>query len=259
MTVPAAPLRRRALLGLLFGAGASLALRGGRAHAIGSTSLFRWAQIQYEGRWNPRETGPTRLLWEVVKRTSIECEPKPRPVRLSDTNALATLPFLCLAGGDALPPFSAAEHRNLRAHLARGGFLYIECTDPREGSPFDRSVRELLAKVLPGEPLRLAPSDHVLHRSFYLLSQPPGRTLFKPYVEMVERDDRALVVYSQNDALGAWCRDGAGTWEHEVVPGGSQQRELAFRFGVNVVMYALCGNYKRDQVHVQYLLKRRRN
>jgi len=40
------------------------------------------------------------------------------------------------------------------------------------------------------------------------------------------------------------------------VPGGEGQRETAFRFGVNVVMYALTGNYKTDQVHAPALLQR---
>jgi hypothetical protein len=42
----------------------------------------------------------------------------------------------------------------------------------------------------------------------------------------------------------------------EPVPGGESQREMAFRFGVNVVMYALTGNYKTDQVHAPALLER---
>jgi hypothetical protein len=41
-----------------------------------------------------------------------------------------------------------------------------------------------------------------------------------------------------------------------VVPGGEHQRETAYRFGVNLVMYALTGNYKSDQVHVPFILER---
>ena len=41
-----------------------------------------------------------------------------------------------------------------------------------------------------------------------------------------------------------------------MVPGGERQREMAFRTGVNIVMYALTGNYKADQVHVPALLER---
>ena len=41
-----------------------------------------------------------------------------------------------------------------------------------------------------------------------------------------------------------------------VVPGGERQREMAYRFGVNWVMYALTGNYKTDQVHVPAIIDR---
>jgi hypothetical protein len=41
-----------------------------------------------------------------------------------------------------------------------------------------------------------------------------------------------------------------------VEPGGEVQRELAMRFGVNLVMYALTGNYKADLVHVPHILER---
>ena len=40
------------------------------------------------------------------------------------------------------------------------------------------------------------------------------------------------------------------------VPGGEPQREMAMRFGVNLVMYVLTGNYKSDQVHVPAILER---
>jgi hypothetical protein len=40
------------------------------------------------------------------------------------------------------------------------------------------------------------------------------------------------------------------------VPGGERQREFAYRTGLNIVMYAMTGNYKTDQVHVPALLER---
>jgi hypothetical protein len=40
------------------------------------------------------------------------------------------------------------------------------------------------------------------------------------------------------------------------MPGGEVQREQAYRFGVNVVMYALTGNYKSDQMHIEALFER---
>ena len=38
--------------------------------------------------------------------------------------------------------------------------------------------------------------------------------------------------------------------------GGERQRELAYRFGVNLVMYALTGTYKSDQLHLPAVLNR---
>ena len=69
---------------------------------------------------------------------------------------------------------------------------------------------------------------------------------------------RLAVLYSPNDLLGALARDSLGTWEMEVVPGGEGQREKAVRLGVNLAMYALCLDYKEDQVHIPFIMKRRR-
>ena len=38
-----------------------------------------------------------------------------------------------------------------------------------------------------------------------------------------------------------------------------KQREFAYRFGVNLVMYAMTGNYKADQVHIKSILMRLNN
>ena len=40
------------------------------------------------------------------------------------------------------------------------------------------------------------------------------------------------------------------------MPTDPLQREMAFRTGINIVMYTLTGNYKADQVHVPALLER---
>jgi hypothetical protein len=69
---------------------------------------------------------------------------------------------------------------------------------------------------------------------------------------------RLAVLYSGNDMIGAFARDSLGTWEYEVVPGGELQREKSVRLGVNIAMYALCLDYKEDQVHIPFIMKRRR-
>jgi hypothetical protein len=64
------------------------------------------------------------------------------------------------------------------------------------------------------------------------------------------------IVITSNDLAGAWALDESNRPIYPTVPGGEVQREMAFRGGVNLVMYALTGNYKADQVHVPALLER---
>ena len=65
-----------------------------------------------------------------------------------------------------------------------------------------------------------------------------------------------LFLYMAVVGAGAWALDESNRPIYPTVPGGEVQREMAFRAGVNLVMYALTGNYKADQVHVPALLER---
>jgi hypothetical protein len=111
------------------------------------------------------------------------------------------------------------------------------------------------------------PKDHVLGRSYYLLDQFVGRyTNGETWVEALnlapddERPAKASdgvspVIITSNDLAGAWAVDERG---QAMLPADSmpRQREMAYRAGVNMVFYALTGNYKADQVHAPALLER---
>jgi hypothetical protein len=251
------PSRRNLLGAAATIAGASL-LPGRAGHAAPEHSAFHFARLILPGLPDPRPTALRRLAWELARRTSIVTSSDIAETRITDVS-LFRHPFLVLSGDRAfaLPP--EGDLARLRRHLTYGGFLLIDSAEGRAGGAFDESVRHLLAQLLPGElPARIT-DDHVLWKSFYVLSGAPGRILAAPYVEGVERDRRLAIVYSQNDLGGAWARDGFGRWEHEVIPGGDLQREAAFRLGVNVVMYALCLDYKSEQAHIDYILRTRRS
>jgi hypothetical protein len=64
------------------------------------------------------------------------------------------------------------------------------------------------------------------------------------------------ILVTSNDFAAAWALDDRNRPLYPTVPGGEAQREMAFRTGINIVMYALTGNYKADQVHVPALLER---
>jgi len=243
------------------GAAAAATVRGRSARAIGDTELFRFGQLQLGQHWNPRSTALPRMAWEVDKRTSISVSTEPRTISLRSAGAkLHETPFLYLAGDREFAMPTEAEVEALRRFLTFGGFLLIDSAEGATGGAFDGAVRQLIETLYPppATGLEIVPRDHVVYRSFYRLEQPLGRLALSPTMDAVMRDGRMVVSYIQNDLGGAWARDNFGNYELPCQPGGERQRETAFRLGVNLVMYALCLDYKSDQVHVEYLMRKRR-
>jgi len=229
----------------------------GLARALGELSRFRLLRLRLSGLPDARPTALRRLSWELERRTSLVTLPDPIELPIASPD-LFRFP-LCLLSGDrafALPP--AADIMRLRRYLTFGGCLWIDSAEGRAGGAFDESVRRLLAQVLPGDLPKPVPDEHVLWRSFYILHDAPGRLQVAARLEGVERDRRLAVIYTQNDLCGAMARDGFGRWEHTVLPGGDEQRERCFRFAVNLVMYALCLDYKTEQAHIDFIMRTRR-
>jgi len=246
---------RRNFLSAAFAALSALALPSG-ALAFGDASKFSMPLLEYSGSWNLRAGAPPRLMWELMKRTSIEALMEPKSLSLEDPQ-LFSHPFIYLSGEADFAPFSDEASRRLRRWLDNGGFLMIDNFGEADGA-FDRAVRRELGRALPETKLEPVPPEHTLFQSFYLLDGRWGRRQEKTVVEGLLLDGRLAAVYSQNDIGGAFMRDNFGNWELPCVPGGERQREMAFRLGINIVMYALCTTYKSDQVHIPFILKRRR-
>ena len=242
---------RRTLLGL------GLLLAARRAFAFGDQARLTFAQVRHGGRWDPRPDGLSRLAWEIAKRTSIETSPVVKPIGLADPD-LFRYPFAVLSSDQGFPAPAENEIAELRRYLSYGGFLFVDDASATRGSGFEQSARQLVSRIVPGAQLGRVPRDHVLYKSFYLLDGPAGRLASSPDLEALELGGRLAVLYSGNDMIGALARDSLGTWEFEVVPGGELQREKSIRLGVNVAMYALCLDYKEDQVHIPFIMKRRR-
>jgi hypothetical protein len=160
-------------------------------------------------------------------------------------------------------PLSAAAAAALNDYMNRGGILLIDTRDSGSGAGFAPGTGEALKRVARGlvvPPLTPLTIDHVLARTFYLLRDYPGRydggTVWVQRGEDRSNDDVSPVIIGGNDWAAAWAVDPDGRNPYAVIPGGERQRTLAYRFGVNLVMYALTGNYKGDQVHVKAILER---
>ncbi len=173
------------------------------------------------------------------------------------------------------PAPSEAAIRKIDAFMKGGGTIIFDTRDAlsnRGGNtvtPETQYMRRILSNIdVPDlEPI---PKDHVITKTFYILENFLGRyATGRTWIEVLQRNqeqdrtrpaqagDRVSpIIITGNDLAAAWAIDRLGQPRFPLVPGDARQREFALRGGVNIVMYALTGNYKADQVHVPALLER---
>ncbi len=199
----------------------------------------------------------------LARRTSVE---PGDPVGVDPaTDELALYPLLYWPVPPEHPDLPPGTLARIDAYLKNGGMILFDTGDAgrllpgQAGGPGEARLARLLEGLdLP--PLVPVPENHALTRSFYLLRDFPGRftgqTVWVDEVPEGINDGVSSVVIGANGWAGAWAIDDLGAPLLPVVPGGERQREMARRFGVNLVMYALTGNYKTDQVHIPALLER---
>jgi len=211
----------------------------------------------------------------LAQRTSFE-PAEPAGVNPS-TDELAFYPVLYWPVVAGRPAPDAAALRKLDSYMKGGGLVIFDTRDAMtarpgvttpEGAQLQRMLRTLDLPAL--EP---APQDHVLGKAFYLLDNFPGRySRGQTWVEALPKrangervparggDGVTPVIITSNDWAAAWAVDASGLPMLPLTTDGhdseERQRELALRVGVNVVIHALTGNYKADQVHLPALLRR---
>src|SRR5512137_1048024 len=113
----------------------------------------------------------------------------------------------------------------------------------------------MCARLFPTRPLAPLPTDHAVYRSFFLLRRPVGRVDVVPWLEGITIGEMTPLVYCRNDLSGALDRGPDGRDRFAVEPGGAGQRREAVKLGVNLVVYALTSDYKKDATHVRELLR----
>jgi hypothetical protein len=210
------------------------------------------------------KAGLTGLTDVLLERTAADVG-EPIGVDL-ETDDLTFFPVLYWPITSSQPALSTAAITKLNKYLANGGLILFDTADQNisglsgdQQSPAAERLQALTAGLnIP--PMHPIPGDHVLSRAFYLLKDFPGRWIGSTLWVEIGRDDVndgvAGIIVGGNDYASAWAVDGNGQPIYPVTPGGERQREMAYRFGVNLVMYALTGNYKSDQVHVSKILER---
>ena len=205
----------------------------------------------------------------LAQRTSVE---PGRPIGVDlERDELAFFPLLYWPIAPEQPDVSDYALEKIDAYMKNGGTILFDTRDQGAiapglgfgGASSSGPGMQRLRQILGGlniPPLVPVPDNHVLTKAFYLLQEFPGRwTGGQVWVERHGggvNDGVSSIIIGGNDWAASWAIDDEGRPIAAVVPGGEPQREMAYRFGVNVVMYALTGNYKADQVHVPAILER---
>jgi hypothetical protein len=190
------------------------------------------AQLQYGGGgdWYANPTGLKNLLREIRERTGIPVSDQAASTKITDPS-LWNYPFLYMTGHGNVR-FTDEEVAILRRYLESGGFLHAD-----DNYGMDESFRREIRKVFPEAELTPLPPSHPLYHTFYPFpsglpkihehdgSPPQGYGIF--------HRGRLVVYYTYETDLG-------NGWEDQkMYNDASELRELAFRMGVNLFVFAL--------------------
>ncbi len=219
------------------------------AHAqTDATQSFRLAYVRTGEASLDRtsQAGLAALGETLAARTSVT-PGLPAAVNL-ESDDLSAYPFLYWPAPSSPRALSDRALANLEHYLAIGGLLLVDTRGVRGGDGQRPAARMLRGVDAP--PLERVTNEHVVARAFYLLRAFPGRSgdaqiWAETALAASARDGVASLFIGDGDWAAAWA--GAA---------GDRQRELTLRFGINLVMVALVGNYKADQVHLPALLER---
>jgi hypothetical protein len=222
------------------------------------------------------EAGLQGLSMFLAQRTALE---PGKPIGLDPArDELAFFPLIYWPISPKMPKPPQAALDRIDTYMKRGGTVLFDTRDAidappglggENSTPGMVALRSILSSLDIPE-LEPVPRDHVLTKTFFLLRDFPGRfTSGRLWVEALPRgeedeskrparagDGVSSILITSNDLAGAWAIRPDGQPMLPLVPGEPRQREFAFRSGVNIVMYALTGNYKADQVHIPALLER---
>ncbi len=223
------------------------------------------------------KSGLQSLTVFLAQRTALEAgEPTGLDIARDE---LAFFPLIYWPIVPDAPKPSPEALARIDTYMKQGGTILFDTRDAVEAPPGPGgetrtpgmvALRAILSSLDIPE-LEPAPNEHVLTKTFFLLRDFPGRfTAGRLWVEAMptETDEPAeqrpvrggdgvsSIIITANDLAGAWATRPDGQAMLPLVPNEPRQREFAFRAGVNIVMYALTGNYKADQVHVPALLER---
>jgi hypothetical protein len=195
---------------------------------------FVFGQLRHGGDWDPDPSAAGNLLKAVAALTSGRVKFQRRA--LDPEGDLSAVPFLYLTGHHDFR-LSDRAVTNLRAFLARGGFLLANSCCGR--TAFDAAFRREIGRVVP-DGLKGVSPDHPLLSCHFKIQEigytplvtreNPG--LVTPVLEGITVEGQLRVLYSPFDLGNGWERV-----DHPFTRGVAEKD--AFRIAINAIIYAM--------------------
>ncbi len=235
---------------------------------MSSTLKIRLAYVRTGNRQIDETSfaGLSGLAFVTNSRTAADMG---RPIAIDPaTDELSYYPLIYWPINEDAEIIGATTAARLNLYLKSGGTILFDTRD-QGSSGINADRLEEITRNLDLPAMTAIPSDHVLTKAYYLLREFPGRwTGGRLWVESLSgqsggassggrvNDGVSSIIVGANDWAAAWALNDARKPLYPAVPGGERQREMAYRFGINLMMYVLTGNYKADQVHLPAILER---
>lgn len=199
---------------------------------IKSQSELQIARLKYSGGgdWYNDPSGEVNLLKYIQNVTGIKTKQEYVFVDIN-SDKIFNYPIIFMTGHGNIV-FSESEAKRLRKYLENGGFLYAD-----DDYGMDQAFRREMKKVFPDQQLQEIPFNHPIYHSFFHFDKglpkihehdkkpPQGFGYFL--------NGRLCVFYTYESNLGD------GWVEPDVYNNPPEIRELAFKMGTNIIIYAL--------------------
>lgn len=221
------------------------------------SQTLQFGQIKFNAsEENPRPDFVIPLAGFLETRTSLFVSPQIN-VFSAEQHEIFNYPLLFATGVQEFSPLNSKQRINIEKFLKFGGTIFVDdlMGNPKNG--FGKSIADEFKTIFPNYKIENIGNDEVIFRSFFILNQSYGRVVRNKKLKGLKIDGRWAVIISENDILGGISQDIFGNWTYDV-HGKNNSRKMSFRLLTNVIMYALCEDYKEDALHIDYILQRRR-
>ncbi len=190
------------------------------------------ARLKYSGGgdWYNDPNEEVNLLKYISSITQIKTKPEYVFVDIN-SDRIFNYPILFMTGHGNIS-FTESEAKRLRKYLENGGFLYAD-----DDYGMDQAFRREMKKVFPDQELKEIPYNHPIYHCFYRFDNGPPKIHEHdnkpPQAFGYFLNGRLCVYYTYESNISDGWND------PEVYNNPPEIRELAFKMGTNIIIYAL--------------------